>query len=713
MKKGKNQFEEKILLREKAEKKLKSNKQKSAKQPANESDSSTLLHELEVHQIELEIQNEELKQARDTAEQLLDKYTTVFDFAPVGYFTLNRDGVILETNLAGAGLLNRERSFIVKNNFNQYVEQDFRTAFNNFLKNAFDSGTKVSCELKLQTAKTNQPFVYVEGIVTENTGTCLVAVIDITESKKAEAVIQNLNKTLEGKVENRTKELSDSNTVLKEEITKRKEKENQLKQLNRTLNALRRSSEAISRAKAEKEFLDDVCKIIIEDCGHEMVWIGYKEDDDYKSVRPVAYAGFEEGYLEKLKITWADTERGRGPTGTAIRTGKPTFCKNMLTDPKFTPWREEALKRGYAASLVLPLFDDDIVFGSLTIYFREPNPFNEDDVLLLSELAVDLSYGIKVIRLQEEKKKAEEALQESEAKAKALIKYAPAGIYELDYRNPKFLSVNDALCQILGYTREELLSKNPTEILDEESRARFSERIQKQLAGEKIDESVEYSARKKDGSIVYGLLNVSINLSGKESHKALVVAHDITERRRIEKEIQKLASFPRLNPNPITEIESKGTINFCNPAADELFPDLRQCGLEHPWLNNWHTIVKELHSNSIKSYTREIEIGSKHFLQTIHYIIETQSFRIYGMDITGLKHAEEKIKQQLEELRISNEDLLRFNRLSVDRELRMIELKKEVNRLSGQAGVPPPYKLDFDKEVPGINIKEINRGGGK
>ena len=100
-------------------------------------------------------------------------------------------------------------------------------------------------------------------------------------------------------------------------------------------------------ARNQVELLNAVCKLVVEDCGHAMVWIGYAEIDKEKSVRPVANAGFEAGYLETLKITWADTEHGRGPTGIAIRTGKAQGCRNMLTDPQFAPWREQALQRGY------------------------------------------------------------------------------------------------------------------------------------------------------------------------------------------------------------------------------------------------------------------------------------------------------------------------------------------------------------------------------
>ena len=131
------------------------------------------------------------------------------------------------------------------------------------------------------------------------------------------------------------------------DITERKRAEERLQQLNRTLRALSNTNQAMIHATSERQLLDDVCKIVVEDCGHSMVWIGYAKDDEKKSVKPVASAGFEAGYLETLNISWGDNDRGRGPTGTAVRTGKPSRCNNMLTDPLFAPWREQAIKRGY------------------------------------------------------------------------------------------------------------------------------------------------------------------------------------------------------------------------------------------------------------------------------------------------------------------------------------------------------------------------------
>jgi signal transduction histidine kinase len=165
-------------------------------------------------------------------------------------------------------------------------------------------------------------------------------------------------------------------------------------------------------ATDEASYLDDICHIIVNDCGHKMVWIGFIEDDSMEVI-PYAYAGFEEDYLNKLNIKLDDIERGRGPTGTAIHTGKPYICENMLKDPKFKPWREEAMKRGYASSMVLPIISNNKTIGVLNIYSRETNPFSYEEKMLLEELVEDISFGVTSLRLRSAHEKAEKALRES------------------------------------------------------------------------------------------------------------------------------------------------------------------------------------------------------------------------------------------------------------------------------------------------------------
>ena len=210
--------------------------------------------------------------------------------------------------------------------------------------------------------------------------------------------------------------------VLVRDITERKKKEAELHKLNRLLKARNKSDQAMLHAENEQDYLQKICGIIVEDCGHPFVWIGFAEQDEARSVRPVAQAGFEAGYLKELKLTWADTERGRGPTGTVIRTGKPGGCKNMRTDPAFAPWRGEALKRGYASSLVLPLLAGGQAFGALTIYSKQTDDFAQEEVKLLAGLADELSYGLRTLRLRAAHKLSEEDVQ----------RIAHIGVWEID-----------------------------------------------------------------------------------------------------------------------------------------------------------------------------------------------------------------------------------------------------------------------------------------
>ena len=205
------------------------------------------------------------------------------------------------------------------------------------------------------------------------------------------------------------------------DISKTKKAEEELLRLNRTLNAQRKSSQTMMQSRSEHYYLNQVCKIIIEDCGYAMVWIGYTQDGEKKKVVPQAYYGFDKGYIEQMNITWDNSPHGNGPTGTAIKTARPSICKDMLTDPAFKPWREAAMKRGYASSLVLPLVLNGKSFGAITIYSKEPDPFTKTEIDLLSDLADDLAYGISFIRLTESERESAIAVKESETKLRELI----------------------------------------------------------------------------------------------------------------------------------------------------------------------------------------------------------------------------------------------------------------------------------------------------
>ena len=195
---------------------------------------------------------------------------------------------------------------------------------------------------------------------------------------------------------------------------------------------LSKCNEALIRATEESTLLQQICDLIVEEAGYRLCWVGRAENDEAKTVRPVAQAGFEAGYLATLNITWADTERGRGPTGTCIRTRETVVTKHIATDPQMIPWRAEAFKRGYASSISIPLIFDSTVFGAIMIYAAEPDAFGAEEVALLTELASDLAFGIGTLRIRAERAKSEVALREKEEHIRLLLDSTAEAICGVD-----------------------------------------------------------------------------------------------------------------------------------------------------------------------------------------------------------------------------------------------------------------------------------------
>jgi PAS domain-containing protein len=170
-------------LRIKAEERLRAKDTVPVK-PAVETDVLMLLHELQVHQVELEMQNEELREANQTAETALKRYTMLYDFAPMGYFTLDNLGTICELNFTGAEILGDKRFALINSNFKLFVANESKFTFNSFLNEVFKGSKKEACEVMLGYDKKPLGLVYMEGIVTGDDRKCLLSIVDISDFKK-------------------------------------------------------------------------------------------------------------------------------------------------------------------------------------------------------------------------------------------------------------------------------------------------------------------------------------------------------------------------------------------------------------------------------------------------------------------------------------------------------------------------------------------------
>jgi PAS domain S-box-containing protein len=192
------------------------------------------------------------------------------------------------------------------------------------------------------------------------------------------------------------------------DVTARKHAESVLAQTERALRLLAEFDHALLRRSSERELLRMACRVAVGVGGYRMAWVGYAEHDACKSVRPMELVGLAKGYLSRVTVTWGDDRLGRGPVGTAIRTGKPGLCRDISKDPLFAPWRKEALKRGCASLLALPLMTEQRCIGALAIYSAHANAFSDSEIRLLQQLANDLSFGIMALRGRKERRELEQ-----------------------------------------------------------------------------------------------------------------------------------------------------------------------------------------------------------------------------------------------------------------------------------------------------------------
>ncbi|MGD0794637.1 MAG: PAS domain S-box protein [Dehalococcoidales bacterium] len=378
-------------------------------------------------------------------------------------------------------------------------------------------------------------------------------------------------------------ELTGSVHIAKD-ITERKQDEQEMLHLNRQLRAISDCNQAIVRANDEQALLMDVCRIMCEVVGYRMAWVGAVEHDDAKSVRPVASYGDDSGYLAKANITWADTELGRGPTGTAARTGKTDFCQDFITEPKAAPWREAALSRGYRSSIAIPLSDTaGNIFAVFSLYAGQPNGFTTAEIELLEELSGDLAFGISVFREKVKRRQAEDTLRETRDYLDNLFNYAnaPIIVWDPEFRITQF---NHAFERLTGRAAAAVLGKKLDILFPDDSREKSMKHIREATTGERW-EVVEIPIIHKDGTVRILLWN-SANLytpDGETVVATIAQGQDITERRQVEEAIHferdRMIGILNSMPDGVAIMNRDYGLVYTNPSMRAQFGDVagRKC----------------------------------------------------------------------------------------------------------------------------------------
>ena len=340
-----------------------------------------------------------------------------------------------------------------------------------------------------------------------------------------------------------------------QDVSERKQAEERLRKVDRARKVMAECNHVMVHASDEIQLLQDMCKTAVASGGYRMAWVGFAEHDEDKSVRVIANAGIDEGYLDASRISWGDNERGRGPSGLAIRSGQACVVRNVLTDPNFAPWRDSALERGYRSHIALPLARHGVSIGVLSLYTTEVDAFDADEVALLEELAADLAYGIVSLRTRIDHARAEASLKASEELMRNTFDHAAVGIAHTSI-DDRYLLVNRRLCEILGYTRDELLVMRAIDITHPDDRDDEEDYQPRLVAGEINTHSVEKRYVRKDGAAIW--VNRTVSLVRDSVGKPLYfisVVEDISERKHAVEQMVYLAQY-----DPLTDLPNRNLL---------------------------------------------------------------------------------------------------------------------------------------------------------
>ncbi len=309
--------------------------------------------------------------------------------------------------------------------------------------------------------------------------------------------------------------------------TKRKKAEEKTKKLNRVLMAVSDINQLSVREKDPIRLLQGACEILHDFGKYHLVWVGLGEGElSYPT--PAAYAGFDEGYLENLLFASDDNSNADNPIFLSIKEKSPYVRKNLDSIDPPKKWSIEATKRNLVSMVSIPMLYRDRTFGVFVVYSDVRNAFTNEEVSVLIELSNDIAYALQAIEDEEARKKAEEMIKESEIRYRTLFNEANEAIY-LETIDGRIIDVNPKACEMLGYSKEEMLMLAVKDLLPESMRYILPPLIEKiTREGGFRQEAVNI---RKDGIVIpVEVSGVVIELEG--GKRLLTFIRDLTRQKK-------------------------------------------------------------------------------------------------------------------------------------------------------------------------------------
>jgi PAS domain S-box-containing protein len=351
-----------------------------------------------------------------------------------------------------------------------------------------------------------------------------------------------------------------------------------VRRMNRALHVLSASTRVVQSATSELDLYQQICYLAVQ-LGYRLAWIGMAEQNELRHIKPVAQAGYNDHYLEDVQLSWRAESDDEGPTGAAIRSGEIAIARDILADDRYSDWRMEAAKRGYASGIALPLKSGDRVVGAFTIYATESDAFGTDEVDLLSELAQNMSFGLLALQAKSERQRIEQDLLKAEARYRALIEQVPVVTYvaAIDAQASRSY-VSPQISSLTGYLPEQWIS-HPGFFLSRVHPA-DRQRVLSEIAQcreKNIPLASEYRLLASNGTIVW-IRDEATLLRDEQGRAQFIhgVWMDISQQRSAEDSLQQavntLTALIEASPLAIYTQDIDGCISdVWNQAAEELF----------------------------------------------------------------------------------------------------------------------------------------------
>lgn len=241
------------------------------------------------------------------------------------------------------------------------------------------------------------------------------------------------------------------------DITRTKNTEERIKHLNSILLSIRDINQLIVTEKDKDKLLSKACKILSENRGFDLVWIGEIEKDSY-NVIPKAHSGSDNAFWDLINVKWDNSQHGHGPTGKAIKTRKNNVVNDTNNEPRFKPWFDAIKEHGYNSAIAIPLITGEKVFGNLTLYSKRANAFDREEISLLDEVAADISLALHRMELEKERKEAEEKINKERQKLLEIIEFLPDATFVIN-EDKKVIAWNKALEEMTGVPKKKMLGK--------------------------------------------------------------------------------------------------------------------------------------------------------------------------------------------------------------------------------------------------------------